>query len=290
MKRTVTYYQPTIQTNVPSKLAMERETMTITFGDVAENHPGMQKLGKLAKEGLTLDDLRKAKALFEANGYNCELIDIKSVLESDKDKAEAPEAYILVVRGFLKDKFDEDNKVIADVLYEEEANLQWDKKAMMYKKVVNKNARWNLCYDETPQEPNYEIGKGRVIAWGQIPYLKHFRDLLPMYFGEKANNLVAEGNRYYDVNSCYINYHRDRERKIVIALRLGASLPLKYQWFRDGKPVGKEIKIIMNHGDLYAMSERALGWGFNSKKLNVQHAAGLDKNIKIKEKKEKIKI
>jgi hypothetical protein len=287
MKRTITYFQPNVKGQLPQIMSMSKETMTITFGDVAENHPGMQKLGKLAKHGLTLNDLQKAKAFFEGNGYNCELIDIRSALLTSEDKKEAPETYILVVRGFLKDTFGENEKVIADVLYEEETKLQWDKKAKMYGRVVDKHARWNLCYDETAQEPNYEIGKGRVVAWNQVPYLKHFRELLPMYFGEKANNLVAEGNRYYDVNSCYISYHRDRERKIVIALRLGASLPLKYQWFRDGKLVGKEIKLIINHGDLYAMSERAVGWGFRNDKLNLQHAAGLDKNIKIKEKKPK---
>lgn len=281
MKRTVQFLKPD-----DKSLSLAKETMTITFGDVAENHPGMQKLGKLASQGLSLKELQDAKAKFEGNGYACELINIKNALENQKDKDEAPECYVLVVRNFLKDTFGEDNKVIADAIYEEQSRLLWDKKAKMYGRVVDKHARWNLCYDHVAQEPDYEIGKGRVIAWNQIPYLNHFKQLLPMYFGDKANDLAAEGNRYYDVNSCYISYHRDRERKIVIALRLGASLPLKFQWFRNGEIVGKEVKLIVNHGDLYAMSERAVGWGFNSTKLNLQHAAGLDKNIRIKKKKE----
>ena len=284
MKRTVQFFQPGETSKL--KTSMTKETMTITFGDVAENHPGMQKLGKLAKEGLTLEDLQNAKANFEGNGYVCELININDQLVTQKDKDEAPPCYVLVVRNFLKDTFGEDNKVIADEIFEEQIKFPWDKKAKMYGRVVDKHARWNLCYDNIAQEPDYEIGKGRVIAWNQMPYLKHFRELLPMYFGDKALQLPAEGNRYYDVNKCYISFHRDRERKIVIALRLGASLPLKYQWFRDGELVGKEIKLDLNHGDLYAMSERAVGWGFNPKKLNLQHAAGFDKNIKMKNKKE----
>ena len=285
MKRTVQFFQPTEKNKLPSSLAKSKETMTITFGDVAENNPGMQKLGNLAKEGLTLNELLEAKAKFEGNGYVCELINIKNALISEKDKNEAPECYILVVRNFLKDTFGDDNKVIADAIFEEQLNLTWDKKAKMYGRVVNKSARWNLCYNDVAQEPNYEVGNGRVIAWDQMPYLKHFKALLPMYFGVKAQGLAAEGNRYYDVNTCYIGFHRDRERKIVIALRLGASLPLKYQWFRDGELVGNEVKLVLNHGDVYAMTERAVGWGFNNKKLNLQHAAGFDKNIKIKKKK-----
>ena len=288
MKRTVQFFQPTVQGKLPTAMAMSKETMTITFGDVAENNFGMQKLGKLAKEGLTLKELQDAKEKFEGNGYVCQLIHANSVLEDPVDKKEAPACYILVVRDFLKETFGEDNKIIADAIYEEEAKLQWDKKAKMYGRVVDKHARWNLCFGDEAQEPDYEGGKGRIIAWNQIPYLNHFRKMLPMYFGEKADGLVAEGNRYHDVNTCYIGYHHDRERKIVMALRLGASLPLKFQWFKDGKTVGNEIKLIVNHGDLYAMSEKAVGWGFtNAKKINLKHAAGLDKNIKIKEKKVK---
>ena len=43
---------------------MEKEdnfdcTITITYGDVAENHVGMQKLGNLAEEGFTVQEMKK---------------------------------------------------------------------------------------------------------------------------------------------------------------------------------------------------------------------------------------
>jgi hypothetical protein len=38
----------------------------------------------------------------------------------------------------------------------EQIKLDWDQKAKMYGRVVNKSARYNLCYNLIPQEPDYE--------------------------------------------------------------------------------------------------------------------------------------
>ena len=37
----------------------------------------------------------------------------------------------------------------------EMGNLQWDKKAKMYGKVVNKHARYNICFGNESQDPDY---------------------------------------------------------------------------------------------------------------------------------------
>ena len=42
-------------------------TITITYGDKAENNVGMKKIGLMATSGLTCEDLEKAKELFEKN-------------------------------------------------------------------------------------------------------------------------------------------------------------------------------------------------------------------------------
>ncbi len=61
---------------------------------------------------------------------------------------------------------------------------------------------------------------------------------------DKAKNLYAEGNYYYDTKKTYIGFHGDSERKIVIAIRLGTEMmPIHYQWFFNSSPIGKRIKI-----------------------------------------------
>lgn len=47
----------------------DMSSFTITFGDQAENHKGMQIIGKPAEEGYSLKDIQQAKESFEKKGY-----------------------------------------------------------------------------------------------------------------------------------------------------------------------------------------------------------------------------
>ena len=73
----------------------------------------------------------------------------------------------------------------------------------------------------------------------------------------------------------------DRERKMVAGVRLGLGangMPLKFMWFCDSEPVGTEGRILLNAGDVYLMSEKAVGFDWLTKKeLTLRHAAGADK-------------
>lgn len=253
---------------------MEECTITITFGDQAENHVGMQKLGKLADCGFNFNDLVLAKEKFENIGCFCEMIHLSDNING------APEAYILIVRNGL-DVMLEQLYVNANDLLIEQENLEWDTKAKMYGRVVNKKARYNLCYNNDSQEPDYMNGKGRIIAFDDVPWTKHIRDNLHVYIGDKAKNLVAEGNMYYS-NTCGISWHGDSERKKVVAVRLGQSMSLCYHWYLNNKPIGDTIKLELHHGDLYIMSENATGYNWKKKKiLTLRHAAGNHKYTTI---------
>jgi hypothetical protein len=175
-------------------------------------------------------------------------------------------------------------------MFQEQKNLDWDSQAKMYGRVVKKNARHNLCYGDYSQEPDYENGKGRIVSFDSIPCTEHIRKSMTKFFGEKGEGLNAEGNLYFDTSKCGIGFHGDAERKIVIAVRLGESIPLHYQWFYESKPVGKRVVLELNHGDIYIMSEKATGNDWKKKKcLTLRHAAGCKKFTTIVEKKKKAK-
>ena len=55
----------------------------------------------------------------------------------------------------------------------------------MYGRVVNKHARHNLCFDEEGQVPDYESGKGRVVAWNDAPLLREVRN--------RMSNFIIKG-------------------------------------------------------------------------------------------------
>lgn len=68
-------------------------TITITFGQQAENSRGMQKIGKYEEKGYQKADLVAAMEIFEKKGLKCQLINLNEYLEEPSE-----EAYILVVK------------------------------------------------------------------------------------------------------------------------------------------------------------------------------------------------
>lgn len=256
---------------------MENSTITITFCDTAENHVGMEKIGENNENGFFLGDLLNFRKYFEKKHAIVKLIDLNYPIEN-LNIYPNDEAYILIVRrgiDILLENFNSSD------LFDELIELNWDTKAKMYGRVVNKNARYNLCFSDFKQKPNYEQGKGRIIAFEDVPILNTIRKKLIKLIG--ISDIVAEGNYYYDVTKCGIGFHGDAERKLVIGTRLGASMPLEYQWFFESKPIGERIHLELNDGDIYFMSEKATGNDWKSRSIyTLRHAAGSDKFIKVK--------
>ena len=138
----------------------------------------------------------------------------------------------------------------------------------------------NLCFDEIAQEPDYKNGKGRLISYDSMSELNKIREKNKILFGKKFNNMKCESNYYYDISKTGIGYHGDSERRKVVAVRIGVNLPIYYQWYLDGKKVGNRIKVELNGGDMYVMSEKAVGTDWKEKNIyTLRHATGCKKYI-----------
>lgn len=254
----------------------KKGTVTITFGEVAENGPNMQKIGHIAREGFTISDLMNIKEHFKKEGIISEYHDLNKAIDGAGDPAG-----VLIIRNGV-------NHILgnyrSDVdLYNQLIDLDWDKKAKMKGVVKNKNARHNLVFSNFDQDPSYEQGRGTVINWTRLPLLESIKNRLVDFFGDKAGDLHGEGNHYYDTKKCGIGFHGDSERKKVIAIRLGQSIPIVFQWIesipKDGKrnftPIGTQKTFNINHGDIYVMSEKATGNDWMKKtQYHLRHAAG----------------
>ncbi len=259
--------------------------VTLTLGDQAENHAGMEKLGEMAKEGDGFNylDLEFIKLKMEEIGANCELISLdlfQDLSQIDVSIAPPQEAYILIIRDGVNKILQNCSDYNQENMFEEQIKLEMDKQAWMRGRVVNKHARWNLCFDEESRQPDYENKKGRIVGYNEIPVTKMLLSQIETYFGPKAINLKGEGNYYYDTNKCGIGFHGDSERRKVIGIRLGLkeSMPLHYQWFRESEAVGNRIILPLRGGDMYVMSEKAVGTDWKKKKIyTLRHATGCDK-------------
>lgn len=246
-------------------------TITLTIGDQAENHVGMQKMGEMADEGFSYQDLKTIGNYFHERSYEVEMLYLHRALKkyNDEDKA-----YVLVIRNGVDALCGEGS---ADSLCEEMMNIKMDKKALMRGKVVNKIARWNVCFADFNQSPDYEEGKGRVIKYNKVPNLKKLRKKLS-FICKDVPEMPIELNYYYDTKKCGIGYHGDSERRKVIGIRLGESIPLCYRWYEQSNVISDIIHIELNHGDIYIMSEKAVGTDWKRRTIKtLRHAAGCEK-------------
>ena len=239
---------------------MEKKgTITITFSESVENHTGNQMIGTIAEKGHSYDQLIRCMQKFEEKRPNCcELLHINDLTELGNVKPEPEQAYLLIIRGGLDILLGE--YMNKQDMWDELIELEVDKKAFMKGRVVNKIARHNLCFADFSQEPDYENKKGRVYDFKDLPVMEQARNALPLFL-EDAKGLFAEENYYYDLTrkEVGIGGHRDAERSRVIAVRLGESMDLKYQWYYKSEPVGKKIVTMLHDGDMYVMSEKAVG-------------------------------
>lgn len=270
------------------KKSSNRGTVSITFGDNAENHVGMQHIRANMRVNanddedearpLTLIDLKRAKKKFIAAHIpeeDCEIHELHRLLDGvDLRDANGgiivpEEAYLLVVKGGVRCFTDPDE------LLTESVELKHDKTALMRGKVKNKLARWNVCYADEHQEPDIPNGKGTVYAFDEVPCVQAIREGLPHFFGEKTEGLVAELNWYYDSKKCGIGYHGDTERKIVVCCRVGEEIPMAFQWYLQTQPIGPKFEFTLESGSVYAMSGKAVGTDWKKRKIpTLRHAAG----------------
>ena len=266
-------------------------TMTLTFGEVAESHVGMEKIGKMDKKGFSYDELLIAKAYFESKGCKVLLVHLNDYLPQDVDdpieKVQLKaanfnpryQAWILIARDGIKCLTgDEGGKnILTEMLL-----FKWDTKLYNERRkiVQNKLARHNLNFSDTKQLADFEHGKGTTIPWKEVPILKGIKNSLIAAFGDSAKTLKCEGNLYYDPGKTGIGYHGDTERRKVIGLRLGRSMTIHYNWYYNNIPRGKNVSILLNEGDIYCMSEKTVGTDWLSapkKQYTLRHSAGAEK-------------
>lgn len=256
------------------------QTFTLTFCETAENHKGMQQIGKITNRGFSLEELEEIQIWFEANGIETELVHLNKYLPEDlQTLASIEDAYILICKNGLGVIVDPDE------LYEEHLNLEKDSKAFMYGRVVNKKARHNLCFADFSQEADYANKKGTVIHFNDVPITKMVRNTFSDILSEREemHNLFCEGNYYYDKKKTYIGFHGDTERRLVIGARLGADFNIYYQWYHRSKPIGQTFIYTLSHGDMYFMSDKAVGYDWrSSSKYTLRHAAALDSKLVLK--------
>lgn len=259
-----------------------KKTWSLTIGNGGENHTGMEFLGKRRKkgEGWTIDRLLGAKDVLE-NIFG-KKVEVFNLNELCLENVEIPEqqrpkdAYLMVVRNFLTKEVHENFK-------KELSSYEWDRKYFdtRRQKVLNKHARANVCYGKKGRAADYENKKGTIIGFDQSPLVGKLLNVVEILMNDEG--LIVEGNQYDNVDKNGIGPHGDTERVLVACLRVGHAMTMKFGMFNNCLMKGKSFQTIINGGDLYFMSEDAVGaeWKHRSK-WTWRHAAGAPKYLKMK--------
>lgn len=260
------------------------DAITLTFGDCMENHVGMQKVGEISDHGFNLQDFKIIKNYFKKLGANVKIYHLNKLLDEDL-KSSTDDAYFMIIENgvnFLNINNDDSNndnnddrECLSKLLYIEHSNLEYDKKYYDTRrnKVLNKLARWNLCFDDIGQEADYINKKGTIVAYNEVPYTFFLKNKLESII--ENNNLKLEANYYYDIKKTGIGFHGDSERRKVIGVRLGKNNKIVFKWFLNSQHIGKIFKKTLHDGDIYIMSEKAVGTDWKKRNiLTLRHAAG----------------
>lgn len=180
----------------------------------------------------------------------------------------------------------------ADEFHSEQLSLTTDTKALFHGKVKNKLARSNLYYSSQSQNPDYENGKGTVIAYESVPFLKKVMDTLPELLDDTAQNGNVELTRYLVTRAKRsgirefrqgIGFHGDSG---VCMISTGCPIPFIAQRFFKYRPEGKSMfRIIKGHGDILLGTAKFFGSDWKKSSLHtVRHAEGGDKYTTWKDK------
>jgi len=264
---------------------LEGTRIALTWGDCGENHAGNQQVGQLQKTGtgLTMDDLYHIRSAYTGES------DIHEFSTPSEMKRKAG---VLVLRNFL-------DKSEQQALLTELTGVKWDTKFFNARtgKVLNKHARSNLLFQRgVSQIASYEEGKGTIVDINRMSHLSR-ADLKIQTISQMLNQfstptssceLICEGNRYNTAavrksDQQGIGYHGDSERTRVFALSVGGyNYPIQWVLFNKFCPQAEPERVLLNSGDMYIMSELAVGQEWKrSSQWTWRHAAGHPKYLSL---------
>ena len=238
-------------------------TISLKFGDAGKNHWGMEIIGnkKNVGDGFTkkdLDDIYGRMRMLGLGG-NCETYCLNDLLKGENEKKQrTKKAYIMIIRNAMKTNLL--NEVEFEEMKKEMNSFEWDTKCFDIRSgVTTKNVRHNVCFNKEGQEPDYEKGKGRIVGFNTLKYFNKMRQNLKLLIGEKMEEMICEGDKYYDTSKCGNKWHGDEDRREVIGCRIGEEMDLCFNWYFNELPVGEKLELLLQDGDIYIMSEKAVG-------------------------------
>lgn len=251
----------------------DKFTYITIFSDVVPStysgvHTG-PVIGKPCEKGFNYTQLVQGSEWFKKKGCCTRLLDLTKLTTQ-----KCPEsAYALVVKKGLQYLLPEGSE--PNTLYHELAELSMDTRVVVKNQLIERTDRHRVCCGMSAQYPNFREDRGTVHPFSSVPIIDHIQETLPDVFGVRAKDTVCETDYYFDTSKCCLPYHGNPERCKYIALCTGHGIQVHMGWFLGEKKIGTRIEIVLTHGDLLILSEKAIGSDWTrSDILTLRHAFG----------------
>lgn len=231
----------------------------LMFCDIANHGDKMQNVGLICDSGFTNENL----SLYQKN-LGSDIATIYNVKDClPRTLMEIPDCYVLVIKDYFEDYVDD----LWETLMTNEASqgtkitgVNWDSTRIKDGKIINNNLGYKLIFTDLRGSWKYPFSpydnRGTVYNSNFLPSLSHIQTTLQAQLGYLP---VVDGTLYYNTDECFTPLHQVKDRKKLVGLGLGETVPLQFKWFHSNIPCSETMSIPIDHGDLYIISQAAAG-------------------------------
>lgn len=252
----------------------------LMFCDIASHGEGMQKIGTICDSGFTNEHLLKYYQ--NLNSDKVQLYNIKENLPTTLYKI--PDCYVLVMKDFFKDQANEFLQILLSNEASDGSNIigvNWDMERVSGNNIVNNKLGYKLIFCDLINYWKYPFSsyekRGTIYNSRFMPGLYSFQSMLENQLGYLP---IIDATYYYDINECFTPLHQVKDRKKLVGLGLGATLPLQFRWFHGNVSCSDTVSIPIEHGDLYIISQGAAGIQKEKQtKLYLKYGIGFNKSL-----------
>lgn len=257
-------------------------SFSVMFEDKVEGYK-TEEIGTTSEFGFTNEELFEIYKLFPDKS---QLINLKNMLPQLLH--DFPDVYVLVVKNPFENESNELLNVCISPENSENGNItgiSWDtfrvrKNKNGDKTVIQAKDKHRILFNDLSNQykrsciPNYDLCS--IYNSNKIPSLMRIKNYLDSFLRFSS---VVEAYSYFNVSETYTSFHRDRDRRKLILMRLGVSLPVNFRWYHGTIKCSSTFSINLNHGDLLFMSDSVNGYGKEGlTKLYLKYSEGVHSN------------
>lgn len=196
-----------------------------------------------------------------------------------------PAAHVLVCEDFLSaiERASGQNADITEQLYESLNSLQCDERRVSRGHVLPIHGEGSACIGSISRQGSPEDGVGTVHDRESVPGFSELSATFVKMFGGKGAHISWYMKKFKQASDCCHNFIGSDigtwgMARIVVGRPSNFEVPMQFQWWFKGMPIGWRRKITLKHGTLVLL-DGDYAFGRNWRKTNeltMRNALGDD--------------